>query len=93
MSLDVQHDEAGLRFVTVVDGHEAYVEYRPVDERTLDFHHTYVPGELRGQGVAGKLVAGALDLARAQGYSVTPTCSYVQGFLQKHPEYADLTTR
>jgi predicted GNAT family acetyltransferase len=93
MSLDVQHDEAGHRYVAVVDGHEAYVEYRPVDDKTLDFHQTYVPGELRGRGIAGKLVAGTLELAREQGYTVIPTCSYVQGFLEKHPEYADLTTR
>ena len=93
MSLDVQHDEAGHRYVAVVDGHEAYVAYRPVGDTTLDFRRTYVPGELRGQGVAGKLVARALDHAREQGYSVIPTCSYVQGFLEKHPEYTELTTR
>ena len=93
MSLEVRHNEAAKRFVTVVDGHEAYVAYRIVDDKTLDFLRTYVPGELRGQGIAGKLVAGALDLARAQGLSVIPTCSYVQGFLQKHPEYADPTAR
>ncbi len=93
MSLDVQHDEAGDRYLAEVDGHEAYVEYRPVDDKTLDFLQTYVPGELRGQGIAGKLVARALDLAREQGYAVIPTCTYVQGFLEKHPEYADLIAR
>lgn len=93
MSLDVRHDEAGRRFVAVIDGHEAYVAYRPADDKTLDFQRTYVPGELRGRGVAGKLVARALDLAREQGLTVVPTCSYVRGFLERHPEYADLTPR
>ena len=91
MSLEVRHDETAKRFVAVVDGHEAYVEYRPAGDKTLNFHHTYVPGELRGQGIAGKLVARALDIVREQGLRVIPTCSYTQGFLEKHPEYADLT--
>jgi predicted GNAT family acetyltransferase len=92
MSLEVRRDEAGRRFVAVIDGHEAYVKYRPADDKTLNFHHTYVPDELRGRGIAGKLVARALDLAREQGLAVIPTCSYVQGFLERHPEYQDLTT-
>jgi len=92
MTLDIKHDEEGGRFVATVEGHEAYVSYSRVDDQTVDFRKTFVPGELRGQGMAGKVVARGLDWAREQGYRVIPTCSYVQRFVERHPEYASLTT-
>jgi predicted GNAT family acetyltransferase len=92
MSLEIHHDENGSRFVATVDGHDAYVAYMPVDDQTLEYLRTYVPQELRGQGVAGKLVAQALDYAREHGYRVIPTCSYVRGYIERNPEYQDLTT-
>ncbi len=91
MTLDIRHDEAGSRFVATVDGHEAYVAYRAVDDKTLEYHRTFVPTELRGQGLAGKLVAHALGYAREHGFSVIPTCSYVRSYLDRNPEFQDLT--
>ena len=32
----------------------------------------------------------AFDDARKRALKVIPTCTYLQGFLRKHPEYADL---
>jgi predicted GNAT family acetyltransferase len=92
MTLDIRHDEEGGRFVATVEGHEAYVAYSLVDDQTVEFRRTYVPNELRGQGLAGKVVVRGLDWAREHGYRVIPTCSYVRGFIEKHPEYAGLTT-
>ncbi len=91
MALDIRHDEAGSRFVATVDGHEAYVAYRAVDDKTLEYRRTFVPTELRGQGLAAKLVAHALGYAREHGYSVIPTCSYVRSFVDRNPEFQDLT--
>ncbi len=93
MSLDVRHDEDARRFSAVIDNHEAYVVYRPVDDTTLEYRRTFVPDELRGQGIAGKLVTHALEYAREHGYTVIPTCSYVRGFVERHPEYQDITAR
>jgi len=53
-------------------------------------NHTSVPDELRGQGVAGRLVKTALGAARAAGVKVDPQCSYVALYMERHPEYADL---
>ncbi len=90
MSIEVVHDESRARFVAVLKGEEAVVEYRMPDENTLDLHRTFVPDVARGRGVAGLLVRAALDHARSEGYRVIPTCPYVARFLEKHPEYADL---
>ena len=87
---DIEHDEAGQRFVMVVEGEEALVAYRMPDESTIDLHRTYVPEVARGRGVAGLLAKGALEHARAEGLRVVPTCSYIAGFIEKHSEYAEL---
>ena len=55
--------------------------------------HTEVDRSLRGQGVAGRLVAFVLDDVRSQGLTVDPQCWYVAEYLQRHPEYADVDAR
>ena len=87
---DIEHDEAGQRFVMVVEGEEALVAYRMPDENTIDLYRTYVPEVARGRGVAGLLARRALEHARAAGLRVVPTCSYIAGFVDKHPEYSEL---
>jgi hypothetical protein len=52
--------------------------------------HTEVPEALSGQGVGSRLVRGALDLIRAEGLMVVPSCSFVAAWIGKHPDYADL---
>ena len=89
MSTDIQHDSAHKRFITTVDGHQAYVEY----ERhggVMTITHTIVPSEIGGRGIAGQLVKAAMDHARTEGMKVTPSCSYAAGWMDKHPDYADL---
>ena len=46
--------------------------------------------ELEGRGIAGALANAALTWARAQGHKVQPLCSYVQQYVQRHPEWLDL---
>ena len=45
-----------------------------------------------GHGVGSRLVQGALDDLRARGLAVVPLCPFVAGFIDRHPEYADLVT-
>lgn len=52
--------------------------------------HTYVPDELRGQGVAKQLVEALVADARAQGFTIEPRCSYVEAAFRRHPEWADV---
>jgi predicted GNAT family acetyltransferase len=35
-------------------------------------------------------VRGLLDIARVQRLKVLPKCPFVAGYIDKHPEYADL---
>ena len=52
--------------------------------------HTETPVEARGQGIASKLVAGALDIIRARGLKMVPRCAFVRAYVAKHPEISDL---
>jgi len=89
----VTHDPVRQAFTAQVEGQEAYLTYSPAGEGVLDYASTYVPPALRGRGIASAIVRRALDHARAQGWQVIPSCWFVDDFVVKHPEYADLTVR
>jgi len=86
---EVQHDKENKKFYITVNGKEAHMNYRHQDEATVEYHHTYSPPELRGGGVAGKVVRAALEWARSKNLKVIPTCPYVAGFVRRYPEYQD----
>lgn len=85
----VNHDPVARRFLLVVDGHEAVVDYEHRDG-TMVITHTVVPQAIGGRGIAGVLVRAALEHARGQGMKVVPQCSYAEAFMRRHGEYTDL---
>ena len=86
----VVHDEDALRFVLTVPDGTAYLAYRMRDAATMDAVSTYTPPAGRGQGLAGRVTRAALDHARAEGWKVVPSCWYVDGWIDRNPEYEDL---
>jgi predicted GNAT family acetyltransferase len=82
----MEHDEENQCFRTT-DG--AVLSYT-VRDGSHHFDHTVVPPQLRGQGVAGKLASAALEHARKNDWRVVPDCSYIDTYIRRHPEYADL---
>ena len=66
-----------------------YLVYRE-EEGGIILVHTEVFDAFEGQGVGGRLVAGALDEIRERGLSVTPLCRFAAAYIDRHPEYADL---
>ncbi len=83
---EVQHNRQAGCFELVVDGHRAHLDYRQLDEQTLDYFHTFVPDALRGQGVAAVLTRAALDYAQHNGLDVVPSCSYVAVYMQRQAQ-------
>src|SRR5882762_6406256 len=88
-SVTVTHNAAAHRYEAVVDGHLSICEYELAAGKMI-FTHTIVPPELRGRGIAEKLVRAALADARAAGRRIVPQCSYVAKFIERHREFADL---
>lgn len=68
----------------------AEITYKEKDANTIIVDHTYVSDELRGQGVAGKLVETITDFARKENVKIIPECPYVASKMEKTEEYHDL---
>ena len=49
-----------------------------------NIYHTYVDEDLRGKGVASKLVSMAFDYLEEKGYKVGCSCSYAKNWALKH---------
>ncbi len=89
MDFEIKHDAEQNRFVSYVEGYEAVVEYT-LKDNVIELYRTFTPPELRGKGVAGKLVKFALEHAKENTLKVIPTCSYVKGYIERHENYKEL---
>ena len=85
----VSNNPTHYRYELKVDGHIAATYYKIADG-VITFIHTEVPSELGGKGIGSKLIKGALDQVRADGLKVIAQCAFVEAYIEKHPEYADL---
>jgi uncharacterized protein len=88
MEIIVRHNIEQRRFEAEVAGRLAVAEYEIEGDRMI-FTHTLVPGELRGRGIAEKLMRAGLAEAKAQGRKVVPACSYVAAFVQRNGEFKE----
>ncbi|MFL6077936.1 MAG: GNAT family N-acetyltransferase [Mycobacteriales bacterium] len=92
--LTVTHLPAEHRFEAHLAGDQVGVlDYVEVSERTIVYLSTRVPAEYEGRGIGSALARAALDDARARGRAVVPRCWFVEGWIDRHPEYADLVSR
>jgi predicted GNAT family acetyltransferase len=54
------------------------------------FVHTEIDQRFEGQGLASQLIRAALDDARDRELQVLPFCPFVNGYIARHREYAEL---
>lgn len=78
----VEHQTEQSRFVINVGSQQAVLKYEH-HEGDIDFTSTFVPDNLRGQGLAEKLVHAGLAWAREQGYNIRASCWYVKLWLDR----------
>jgi predicted GNAT family acetyltransferase len=92
MTTRLEHNVADTRFEIYLDDTLAgYADYAEGgDTKVRDFHHTMTFPEFRGRRVAAQVVEYALNESRAAGFTVIPTCWYVEKYIAEHREYADL---
>ena len=86
---NVRDNAERSRYELEVSGEIAIADYRRQGD-TLLITHTHTPPALRGQGIAGRLVAGMLADVRTRGLTVTPLCSYVVEYFERNPDQQDL---
>lgn len=85
----VRDNTEAARFELHLAGTVAVAEYH-LGADGIEFHHTEVPAELEGRGIASRLAKTALESARARGLAVTPTCAFFAEYIRRHPEYHGL---
>ena len=88
--LEVTHNPAEQRFEAWIDGYLSKLDYIQ-DGKNFVITHVGVSPELRGQGIAGRIVQVGLEYAKEKSLRVVPMCSYAAAYIRKHPEYAELT--
>ncbi len=90
-AVDIVDDVDHHRFLAVVDGIEALLQYRRNGDRLI-LVHTEVPEELGGRGIAAALVQFAIDRAAEAQLTVVPWCPYARRWLEQHPDTAARVT-
>ena len=88
----IRDDRGAGRFEAVDESGvvAGFAAYRRSPDRIV-FTHTVVDDAFEGRGVGSTLVRGALDAVRGEGLRVVPQCPFVKSFIERHPEYANLT--
>ena len=91
LDITVRDNADRSRYEAFVDGDLAgFAAYRG-DARKRVFTHTSVDPDYEGHGVGSALARGALDDVRAHEISIVVRCPFIAGYIDRHPEYADLT--
>ena len=86
----VQDNPDELRYELRVDGNLAgHIRYRRKPGSIVLLHAEVEPA-LEGQGLGAELVRSALEDIRSRGELVVPLCPFVDAYIRRHPEYADL---
>ncbi len=70
------------RYEIITDGHVSFAAYR-LQGNQLSIDHVFVPEELRGQGMAAKIMEGVVADAKQRGLTIVPVCSYAQAYMQR----------
>ena len=87
--ITVRHDEAHHRYQALIGEEVAgTAHYRVREEK--DFWHTEVKPEYEGKGVGTALAKAVFEDLRARGEKAVIECPFLQSYLKRHPEYADL---
>lgn len=84
-------DNPERRRFEVRDGRKVlgWTTYEQTSELIV-FHHTEVKPRHEGRGLGSLLVRSTLDHVRDQEMRVLPLCPFVNGWIERHPDYADL---
>jgi predicted GNAT family acetyltransferase len=89
--IELVNNEPIHHFELTKDGFTAFIDYLKRGDKVF-LVHTDVPVELEGKGVAGKLVEKVFQYLEEHNLNMVPLCSYVNHYLQKHPEWGKLQT-
>ena len=91
--IEVKHDPKAKEFYVETEKGKASLNYEPEGKGVLNFHHTFVPPELRGQGVGEQMVKAGFEYATQNNLKINPTCPYVVRLVMKNSEWKKFVVR
>jgi predicted GNAT family acetyltransferase len=94
--LPIEREDNGHKGRYVVrgaGGAEAEMTFTRSGDSRIIIDHTGVPDAFRGQGVGARLVARAVEDARAEGKTVLPLCPFAAAQFKRHPDWADVLAK
>jgi predicted GNAT family acetyltransferase len=90
IQLSLNDNGRGAFFIEVDGQRKAEMEIG-ISGSNLTVYHTEVADELKGQGIAAKLLTTMVEYAREHELKVIPLCPYVHAQFKRHPDtYADV---
>ena len=91
-SIELKLDNTGKGAFVIDEGDKHLAEMViSISDGNLTVYHTEVSDELKGQGVAAKLLATMVEYVRKNNLKVIPLCPYVLIQFKRHPEqYQDI---
>jgi uncharacterized protein len=93
MAMTVQENASANRFEAVDDSGvvAGFVAYRDSGGER-DLVHTEVDDAFEGQGVGSALAREAVEQSLSTGAGVVVSCSFIKGYVERHPELAEQVT-
>ena len=86
----LHHEPARSRYELHADGRMVgHVDYRDDGGRVVLTHTEIDPAE-EGKGYGSRLAALLLEQLQADGRQVVPACSFIAGYIRRHPDLAGL---
>lgn len=92
MSTPIVIDNPKLQRFELAVGHNVAIASYTLDQdnKIVSITQVVTPEALRGQGIAGKLMEGVVQIVRAREQKIIPICPYAVSWLKKHKEHQDL---
>lgn len=90
MKFNIKHDTKNCKFYTTIGGKECTLKYEKINDQLFNFKMMFVPKNLRGQGIASRVIEFALSYVRKNMIKVKASCSFVENYMYEHKEHTDL---
>ncbi|GGF18350.1 GNAT family N-acetyltransferase [Hymenobacter cavernae] len=91
MKPTIRHSKSEQTFYATLDGYESELAYSQPTSDLIDFVHTYVDENLRGQGIGEALAEAGLTFARENQLRVQTSCEFMAAYVKRHhAEYQDI---
>lgn len=64
-----------------------------IEKNVVNIDHTFVATELRGQGIASKLMNEVYNYVKEKGYTAVASCPYAVAWFKKNKDKQDIVNK